>query len=117
MTIIVCGSRSWRDEAAIRRELGKLDYGHHGILRHGDCAGADQIAGGIAGEFGWIEQKVPAQWEFHGRGAGPIRNQRMIDMAPEPELVLAFTNKIIGGTWDMIRRAVERGIEVRIYSS
>jgi hypothetical protein len=51
----------------------------------------------------------PADWKAHGRAAGPIRNQRMID-EHRPELVVAAPGG--RGTADMVRRARAAGIEV-----
>jgi hypothetical protein len=53
-----------------------------------------------------------AEWDKHGRAAGPIRNQQMLDDG-KPDLVLAFAGG--RGTDDMCRRAREAGIEVRRY--
>jgi hypothetical protein len=52
-----------------------------------------------------------AQWKKHGRAAGPIRNQRMLDKG-KPDLVVAFPGG--RGTADMIRRAERAGVPVRI---
>lgn len=54
--------------------------------------------------------RIFADWKTHGRAAGPIRNQRMIDEW-KPTLVIAFAGG--RGTADMIRRAKAAGIEVR----
>ena len=45
----------------------------------------------------------------HGKGAGPIRNQRMLD-AGQPDLVVAFEGG--RGTADMITRTKRAGIEI-----
>ena len=50
-----------------------------------------------------------ADWKAHGRAAGPIRNQRMID-GGKPDLVITFPGG--RGTADMVRRAEKAGIEV-----
>jgi hypothetical protein len=51
----------------------------------------------------------PADWRRHGKAAGPIRNQQMLDEGA-PDLVLAFPGG--GGTADMVRRARRAGLEV-----
>jgi hypothetical protein len=51
-----------------------------------------------------------AQWKKHGRAAGPIRNQRMLDEG-KPDLVVAFPGG--RGTADMIRRAERAGVPVQ----
>lgn len=117
MSVLICGSRDWTDESSIRTAFVELrDIGErpHQFILVGDCRGADQIASKVAPEFGFEVEHYPAKWDQHGKAAGPIRNQRMI--AQNPEIVLAFTCKTSGGTWDTIRRAVVAGIPVRIYS-
>jgi len=59
----------------------------------------------------------PADWKSYGKGAGPIRNQLMLDEG-KPDLVLAFHNDISSsrGTADMIRRAKKHGISYEIIS-
>jgi len=52
---------------------------------------------------------VRAKWSKHGRAAGPIRNQEMIDEC-KPDLVVAFPGG--RGTADMVRRAKAAGIRV-----
>jgi len=55
-------------------------------------------------------KEYPADWETHGKAAGFIRNQQMLDEG-KPDLVIAFPGG--SGTADMIRRAKKAGIEVR----
>jgi len=50
-----------------------------------------------------------ADWQRHGRGAGPIRNQAMLDDG-KPHLVIAFPGG--RGTVDMIRRAKAAAVAV-----
>ncbi len=52
---------------------------------------------------------IPADWDKFGKGAGPIRNQQMIDEG-KPDLVVAFPGGT--GTADMVKRAKKHGIEV-----
>jgi hypothetical protein len=55
----------------------------------------------------------PADWETHGRAAGPIRNQAMLDEG-KPYLVIAFWDGKSKGTLDMISRATRAGVPVKI---
>jgi hypothetical protein len=48
-------------------------------------------------------------WKNLGKGAGPIRNQQMIDIG-KPDLVVVFPGG--DGTADMVRRARAANIEV-----
>ena len=51
------------------------------LLLHGDARGADQSIDRAARQLGWAVQAVPAQWERHGRAAGPIRNRQLLRRA------------------------------------
>lgn len=53
--------------------------------------------------------EFPADWKTHGKKAGPIRNQQMIDEG-NPDVVIAFPGGV--GTTDMIRKAKKHGIKV-----
>lgn len=77
--LVVTGSRDWTDREAIvdviRDEMANL-------LMHGDCpTGADRIADTVGKLSTLTVVPMPAQWEKHGRSAGPIRNARMADVA------------------------------------
>ena len=109
--ILVTGSRNWKDEEAIRRELEEFPQGTP--LAHGAAPGADRIADKVGRSLHLIVVPFPADWQRHGNGAGPIRNQRMLDEF-RPTLVIAFPLPESVGTWDMVRRAKAKGVEVRI---
>jgi hypothetical protein len=51
---------------------------------------------------------MKADWHWHGRAAGPIRNQKMLDWGPD--LVVAFAGG--DGTACMMRLARAAGVEV-----
>lgn len=79
-------------------------------LIEGGALGADRLARRWAYTVGGITvETFPADWGAHGKAAGPIRNQRMIDEG-KPDVVLAFPGG--RGTADMIRRAEAAGIRV-----
>lgn len=84
-----------------------------GGARGADSAAADALcAAETAHPTGATVATYPADWKHHGKGAGPIRNQRMLDEG-KPDIVYAFVNKPMAesrGTADMVRRAREAGI-------
>ncbi len=98
------------DRAWLFRELDALRSSRGVTLLISGCArGADTLTIEWA-EAGGIEvARFPADWSTHGRAAGPIRNQQMLDEG-KPELVVAFPGG--RGTADMVRRARAAGIEV-----
>ena len=84
---------------------------------HGDCRGADRMAGEVAELLGIQVHKVPADWDTYGNKAGPIRNSIMLGYMPK--MVIAFHNDIENskGTKDMVTKAKNAGIDVRIIST
>lgn len=58
----------------------------------------------------WVVwHECPALWDVHGKAAGPIRNQQMLDDW-EPDLIIAYPGG--AGTADMVRRGQKAGVEV-----
>jgi len=101
--LLVCGGRDFADGKALRRWMNEAVSEHkHVLVIHGGARGADALAGQIAKQAGIGCQVFPALWEKHGRSAGPIRNQQMLDEG-KPDLVLAAPGGV--GTADMVRRS------------
>lgn len=105
MKLLVCGGRDYRDRAAVYEALDRI-HAKRGVtlLIQGACTkgGADLIAENWAKSREVPYVGHPAAWTAHGKAAGGIRNQAMIDWW-DPEAVVAFPGDT--GTADMIRRA------------
>lgn len=110
MRVLVCGGRDYSDQTRVFKELiflrtspGKL------IIIEGGASGADALAADFAKRY-WVEHiQFKADWGKHGKAAGPIRNQQMIEEG-KPDLVLAFPGGI--GTANMIKQSKAAGIKV-----
>jgi hypothetical protein len=109
--VLVCGSRGWTRRDAILHALQAFPQG--ALVIHGGAKGADTLAGEVAAELGFAVKVYAADWAKHGRKAGPIRNQQMLDEG-QPTEVLAFD---LGtpGTADMIRRSRKAGLRVTVF--
>ena len=95
----------------LARSSGRLVH----LLLHGGARGADAAIGRAARQLGWSARVVPAQWELHGRAAGPIRNRELLQlaiaeaiahtspMASTSVLVLAFPGG--SGTASLVQQA------------
>jgi len=104
--ILVCGGRNYNDMEMVERVLGAHDIS---VLIHGGASGADRLASLFAFHREIEQIEFKALWAKHGRAAGPIRNQQMLDVG-RPTKVIAFPGG--RGTADMIRRAKESGVPV-----
>ena len=105
--VLVCGGRDYKDFDAVCRALDPLPITH---LIEGGATGADSLARQWA-----VRNSIPfttyeANWETHGRAAGPIRNKAMLDDG-KPDLVVAFPGG--RGTANMIKQAEQAGVRVQ----
>lgn len=107
MKVLVCGGREYMDDLRVQNVLSKLVIT---CIVEGGAPGADTLAR-LYGQACGIEVKeYAADWDTHGRAAGPIRNKQMLDENPDVELVVAFPGG--RGTANMIKQAKERGVSV-----
>lgn len=113
--VIVCGSRTWTDRHKIADRLHDLTLEHPGewiTIVHGAARGADRIAHQEAEKHGMLVEPHPADWDAHGKAAGPIRNRKMADLGAD--LCIAFLKDGSAGTRHMIDEARKHGIPVEV---
>lgn len=114
--ILITGSRYWGDartiNGAILEHIEGLDPREVTVV-HGSAPGADSLAAYAAECYVTNVEAYPADWRTHGKAAGPIRNQKMVDLGAD--VCLAFPEAGSRGTWDCVKRAKAAGIPVRIY--
>lgn len=108
--LLVTGSRHWDDVQWVEDALTRYRR-RHLTLVYGKARGLDDIASAIW--IGWGEKTSahPARWSLHGKRAGGIRNQEMVDLGGFVAC-LAFPLAGSKGTWDCVRRAEAAGIPV-----
>jgi hypothetical protein len=107
LRIIYCGGRDYDDRWTVRTYVDAFKLGAI-IVVHGGARGADALVDEAARAKGHPVEVFPADWKRHGKGAGPIRNQAMLDAGAD--FVVAFPGG--RGTADMVRRAREAGVPV-----
>lgn len=121
-TWVICGGRGFADTGMFNAAMGDLVRyrGVPGRIVHGACRqkelngeceydGADGLADKWAKRFGIDVQPEPADWDTHGKSAGPIRNQTMLNKY-KPIFVVAFPGG--RGTADMVAKARRAEIDV-----
>jgi len=113
--VLVCGSRYFEDWFTVIDVLDAVDE-QIGEITHiisGGAKGADSLGKRYAKVNKIPFTEYPADWETHGRAAGPIRNKQML-VEGKPDVVVAFDNSG-PGTKDMIRQSYEvDGLEVLV---
>ena len=108
MRIIVTGGRHFTDREFLYRCLDSYD-GVSEII-HGGASGADRLAGDWASDNNVPSIVFKAQWDIHGRAAGPIRNKLMAQYGAD--LCLAFEGG--RGTANMVKTAKDFLIPVQL---
>jgi hypothetical protein len=110
IVVLVCGGRAFRDGDTVADALSAVHFRRR-IRRvvTGGARGADELAASWALGARVGVARHPADWQAHGRAAGPIRNGEML-RAESPDLVIAFPGG--RGTADMVRQARAAGIDV-----
>lgn len=118
MRLLVSGSREFdthEDYLFIWRLLidKNLEEPYLSVV-HGDCPrGADYFAKIICEVGGINQERFPADWNKHGKAAGHIRNQQMVDTRPDEAWF--FPRGISRGTWDCFQRVEKAGIPYVIF--
>jgi hypothetical protein len=108
--VLVCGGRDFSDAALLDRVLCAFDNQFCiGELIHGGAKGADSMAGAWAKKHDIPVTVYPADWNKHGKRAGPLRNEQMLSEG-KPDYVLALPGG--RGTSHMVRIAKEAGVPV-----
>jgi hypothetical protein len=77
----------------------------------GEAPGADSLGKKYAIEKGMSVASFPADWDGHGRAAGPIRNGQMADYATH---CVCFWDGRSKGTKNMINQAKQRNLHLKI---
>ena len=110
-TVLVCGGRGFDDLGLLDETLTQIWSKHGKSMRiiEGGGNGADFLAKAWAKWYEIDHEQFPADWKKHGKAAGPIRNQQMLDEGT-PDLVVAFPGG--WGTKDMVSRAKKAEVEV-----
>ena len=113
--ILVTGSRNWVDAGTIEAMIHTLP--RDATVIHGACMGADLMASFAAKKWGCAVVSMRADWDKHGKAAGPIRNSAMLALAPD--VVWAFHDDLehSKGTRDTVRKARRLGIPVAVIRS
>lgn len=126
--VLVCGGRDYgrkwngkewfKDEEHIDRLYKVLDAALASarmasktfVLIHGDARGADRLSHEWAQDRQIRDIRVyEADWETHGKSAGPVRNKKMLTEG-NPHVIIAFEGG--RGTADMIRQGKKAGVPV-----
>lgn len=123
MRVLVCGPRDWKKPVPVDVVVGGFGavYGPETVIIEGEAPGVDSMAASAAHRHGLPFEGYPADWDAHGRAAGPIRNRRML-VEGRPELVVAFVTidatlvaaAATRGTGNMVQQSRAAGVPVYV---
>ncbi|AGA30703.1 DUF2493 domain-containing protein [Singulisphaera acidiphila] len=117
--VLITGDREWAclgiAEAVVTRLVAR--YGPGVVIVHGGAKGVDLSFELAAREQELATEVHEADWEKHGRKAGPLSSQEMVDLGAE--LAIVVHRNLVGSrvTKDCVRRCLEAGIPVWLIDS
>jgi len=112
MRVLVTGGRDFTDFQSVSLMLSRMDLINLPPITelcHGGARGADTLCGAWAKGHGIPVTVMKPDWNKHGKAAGVLRNQDMLDQF-KPDALVAFPGG--RGTADMVRRAESAGVPV-----
>lgn len=114
--VIVCGSRTFEDRKLCFETLNQVLDGVTDVeIVSGHAKGADMFGEEYGDLHGFKVSIFKPDWKMYGRGAGPVRNRRMLEYALEEEaVVIAFWDGKSKGTKNMIDLADKAGADVKV---
>ncbi len=112
MKLVISGSRHIKDYGlfcqAIEESGFLLTRNSIECIIQGNATGVDSLGKRFAEEQDIPLVTIKADWDEHGKAAGPIRNSEMIQYAiedGEPAGLLSIWDGYSRGTWDCIKKA------------
>lgn len=115
MRVIIAGCRHVRGDKAdalVRDAIANSGWDREiSEVIHGAAFGIDSAAQRVCNGR-WPVTPVPADWNAHGKSAGPIRNRKMAGMA---DALIAVWDGKSRGTKNMIETAEKMGLRVHVH--
>ena len=108
MKTIVAGSREGIPTDAVMEAIDSCPWPISEIVQ-GGARGVDSVAADYARRTGQPFRTFPADWNAHGKAAGPIRNRQMLEYA---DALIAVWDGKSRGTAHMIGIARARSVPI-----
>lgn len=111
-TIVVAGTRTFDDYELLSAWIDAMRGFYQDVkLVSGGSKGADALAERYASDNNIETDVFNADWNKHGKAAGPKRNKQMAEVA---DVLLAFWDGKSRGTANMIDEAKQRGVQTHV---
>jgi len=119
--VLICGSRDFKDESLVRKEvliLAGLTFDlrrtEKATVIAGGARGVDRWAADEARRQGLVVEEFLPDWQHYGKPAGVVRNRQMFEQG-KPDEVWAFWDGKSRGTHDSITRARRMKLPLRLW--
>jgi hypothetical protein len=110
LTCIIAGGRDIHDYELLKEAIQECQFPIATVVS-GGAKGVDALGEKYAEENGLNLKIFNADWESHGRAAGPIRNRKMAENA---DALIAIWDGKSRGTKNMIETATKLGLLVYV---
>lgn len=115
LKVIIAGGRDFDDYDLLCSCVDQILHGQKEVEFISGCArGADTLGEKYARSKCATLKKFHADWNKHGKAAGPIRNSAMAQYAAPDGMLIAFHDGVSRGTADMINKARWEGLIIHI---
>lgn len=115
MKVIIAGSRHIHDYEIVKEAIKASNFYITEVVS-GRARGVDQNGEAWAFDNDVVCKMFPADWEKHGKSAGPKRNEQMADYVGKEGGLIAIWDGISKGTKHMIERAKTKGLNVFVFN-
>lgn len=106
------GSRHWDDPYRVQAVIDELPP--EAVIVVGDCpTGVDRTVRDHAADLGRATEVHAADWSAHGKAAGPLRNQQMVDAGADEAHF--FITAAARGTRHCLDAARRAGIPTHVH--
>lgn len=115
MRLIIAGTRDMPCTIGTVRRMGEVvhefaDGSPVTAVLCGECRGVDQVGKAWARLAGIPVESFPADWERHGRAAGPKRNE---EMAKSADALIVIRYPRSRGSRSMLELAKRHGLAIK----
>lgn len=110
MKTIIAGGRDIDDFALVKEAVAESGFEITEVVS-GKAPGVDSLGEQWARENDIPVKEFPADWDTHGKQAGPMRNRQMAQYA---DALVAIWDGQSRGTSNMIQNARAYGLEVHV---
>lgn len=108
MKVIIAGGRDYHNYDTLLEAIKEAQFPIATVVS-GGAKGVDALGERYANEMNLQLNIYAADWETHGRAAGPIRNRKMAENA---DALIALWDGQSRGTKNMIETATKKGLIV-----